>query len=133
MCARIASDGQWRFPEAKLSSVKYEKALVYSNGRYVRTVGPGMHWLWLAFHRQTAVLFDMRKQSFSLSGQEILTKNRVPIRLTIAVTYQVSDPVAAQHRVDSWSQQLYLDVQLALREIVAGYVGVPHTGALPRL
>lgn len=99
---------------------EFEKALVYANGRYVRTVGPGRHVLWRVpfVLRQTAEVIDVRKQSITLMGQEILTKDRVPVRLTLATTYQITDPVAALHNVDYWSQQLYLDVQLALREIV---------------
>jgi regulator of protease activity HflC (stomatin/prohibitin superfamily) len=104
----------------KLIVAEYQKALIYTNGRYVRTVGAGRHVLWHPWLRQSAVVFDMRKQSVSLVGQEILSKDRVPVRLTLAATYQVSDPAAAQHKVENWAQQIYLDLQLALRELVAG-------------
>jgi len=100
---------------------EYQKALVYRNGRFERTVGPSRYTLWNVFRlKMSAHVFDLRKQSVSLVGQEILTKDRVPVRLTLVATYQVIDPVAAQHRVGDWSQQIYLDLQLALREIVAG-------------
>jgi regulator of protease activity HflC (stomatin/prohibitin superfamily) len=104
----------------RLIVAEYQRALLYSNGRYVRTVGPGRHWLWRVFRRQTAAVFDMRQQSVSLAGQEILTRDHVPLRIALAATYQVTDPVAAQHKVDAWMQQVYLDLQLVLREIVAG-------------
>jgi regulator of protease activity HflC (stomatin/prohibitin superfamily) len=95
--------------------------LLYRNGRFERTVGPGRYTLWNVFRLKiSAHVFDLRKQSVSLAGQEILTKDRVPVRLTLVATYQVTDPVAAQHRIGDWSQQIYLDLQLALREIVAG-------------
>ena len=104
----------------KIIVSEFQKALLYSDGRYVRSVGPGRYTLWRVFVKQSAVVFDMRKQSVSLMGQEILTKDRVPIRLTLVATYQVSNPVAAQHQVENWTQQIYLDLQLALRELVAG-------------
>ncbi len=49
---------------------------------------PLRYWLWKPFLRQTAVTFDMRKQSIWIAGQEILTRDHVPIRLTLAATYQ---------------------------------------------
>jgi regulator of protease activity HflC (stomatin/prohibitin superfamily) len=99
---------------------EHQRALVYRNGRYVRTVGPGRHRLWRPLLRETAVVFDMRQQAITLAGQEILTSNHVPIRLALAANYRVADAVAAQHEVENWMQQLYLELQLALREIVAG-------------
>jgi regulator of protease activity HflC (stomatin/prohibitin superfamily) len=75
----------------RLIVAEYEQALIYTDGRYVRAVGPGRHWLWQVFRRQTAVLFDTRQQSVSLAGQEILTRDHVPLRITLAATYQVSD------------------------------------------
>ena len=105
---------------SKLIVSEFQKALLYNNGRHVGTVGPGRYTLWHVFVKQSAALFDMRKQSVSLMGQEILTKDHVPVRLTLVATYQVSNPVAAQHQVESWTQQIYLDLQLALRELVAG-------------
>lgn len=99
---------------------EHQRALVYRNGRYVRTVGPGRHRLWRPLLREKAVVFDMRQQAITLAGQEILTSNHVPIRMTVAANYRVADPVAAQHEVENWIEQLYLELQLALREIVAG-------------
>jgi regulator of protease activity HflC (stomatin/prohibitin superfamily) len=97
---------------------QHEQALLYKNGCYIKTVGPGFHRLW-GFHR-AALKFDLRKRSFALAGQEIMTKDHVPIRITLSVTSQIVDPVAAAHEVEDWFQQVYTDVQLTLREIVAG-------------
>lgn len=104
----------------RLIVAEYQQALIYSDGRYDRTVGPGRHMLRKVFRRETAAIFDKRQQSVSIGGQEILTKDHVPLRITLAATYQVTDPVAAQHKVDAWMQQVYLDLQLALREVVCG-------------
>jgi len=109
-----------RFLRDQLVVAEYEKALVYRAGRYLRTVGAGRYTLWRAFLRESAVVFDVRKASVSIQGQDILTKDRVPIRVTLAAIYRVSDPLKAQHQVDNWAQQIYLDLQLALRQIVAG-------------
>jgi regulator of protease activity HflC (stomatin/prohibitin superfamily) len=100
---------------------EYERALIYQDGRFVRTVGAGRYGLWKFVHKQSAVVFDMRQRPLSLAGQEILTKDHVPLRVTLAAAFQVVDPVAAEHKVEAWQQQVYVDVQLALRQVVAGF------------
>ncbi len=94
-----------------------QKALIYKNGHHMDTVGVGKYRLW-GWHRRTAV-FDMRRRFVTIPCQEILTKDQIPVRITVAVSFQIDDPVKANHEVDNYSEQLYLDVQLALREIVA--------------
>ena len=94
-----------------------QQALIYKNGHHVETVGAGKYHLW-GWHRHSAV-FDMRRRFVTIPCQEILSKDQIPIRITLAVGHQVVDPVKANHEVENYAQQLYLDVQLALREIVA--------------
>ena len=97
---------------------EYAKALLYTNGHHVQTVGPGRYLLWRFVTKQTATVVDMRQQSLTIAAQEILTKDRVPIRITLAATLKITDPVAASHQVQSWYDRIYLDLQLALREVV---------------
>ena len=40
------------------------------------------------------------------------------MRVTLAGVYQIVDPVAAAHEVECWQSQVYVDLQLALREVV---------------
>lgn len=54
-----------------------------------------------------------------IQGQEILTADKVTVRLTVLAKLRVQDPVAAIFKVDNYAAQLYGDVQLALREAVA--------------
>src|SRR5262249_55423723 len=103
----------------KLIVAEYQAALLYRDGKYLGLLRPGRYVFWNLGRTYSWVVFDLRGQSVSLAGQEVLTKDRVPVRFTLAANYRVADPAAAQHRVDHWSQQLYLDLQLALRELVA--------------
>ena len=98
---------------------EFQRGLLYENGRYVRTLGPGRHRFWNWFVRREVAVVDVRRQVLQLAGQEVLTADHVPVRLTMAVDYQMIDPVAAAHEVENWYTQLYSDVQLALRELVA--------------
>jgi regulator of protease activity HflC (stomatin/prohibitin superfamily) len=61
---------------------------------------------------------DLRERALDVSGQEILTADRVTLRLNAVVVFRVSDPVRAVTGVEDYAQALYRAAQLALREIV---------------
>jgi regulator of protease activity HflC (stomatin/prohibitin superfamily) len=65
------------------------------------------------------VLVDARERDLTIKGQEILTADKVAIRVSIVVLFQVTDPQAALHRVSSYEERLYTDVQLAARRSLA--------------
>ena len=65
------------------------------------------------------VLVDVRERELTIKGQEILTADKVAIRVSIIVQWRVSDPVAALHVVVSFEERLYSDVQLAARRSLA--------------
>jgi regulator of protease activity HflC (stomatin/prohibitin superfamily) len=64
-------------------------------------------------------LVDVRERELTIKGQEILTSDKVAIRVSIIVQFKVTDPVAAMHQVESFEERLYSDVQLAARRSLA--------------
>lgn len=65
------------------------------------------------------VLVDMRERDLTIKGQEILTSDKVAIRVSIVVQFRVTDPKAAKHQVEDYESRLYTDVQLAARRSLA--------------
>ena len=65
------------------------------------------------------VLVDMRNRDLTIKGQEILTADKVAIRVSILVQFAVIDPKAAVHAVANYEDRLYSDVQLAARRSLA--------------
>jgi regulator of protease activity HflC (stomatin/prohibitin superfamily) len=65
------------------------------------------------------VLVDVRERELTIKGQEILTADKVAIRVSIVVQFRVTDPVAALHEVVNFEERLYSDVQLAARRSLA--------------
>jgi regulator of protease activity HflC (stomatin/prohibitin superfamily) len=65
------------------------------------------------------VLVDMRARELTIKGQEILTADKVAIRVSILVQFAVVDPKAALHAVANYEDRLYSDVQLAARRSLA--------------
>jgi regulator of protease activity HflC (stomatin/prohibitin superfamily) len=64
-------------------------------------------------------LVDVRERELTIKGQEILTADKVAIRVSIIVQFRVTDPRAAIHEVEKYEERLYSDVQLAARRSLA--------------
>jgi regulator of protease activity HflC (stomatin/prohibitin superfamily) len=100
------------------------RGLWYENGVLTRTVGAGRYVIpvrWLAPWQPKieVVLVDMRERDLTIRGQEILTSDKVAIRVSIVVQFRVADPQAALHQVENYEDRLYTDVQLAARRSLA--------------
>jgi regulator of protease activity HflC (stomatin/prohibitin superfamily) len=62
---------------------------------------------------------DMRERELTIRGQEILTSDKVHVRVSIITQFLVVDPVAALQNVVAYEDRLYSDVQLAARRSLA--------------
>jgi regulator of protease activity HflC (stomatin/prohibitin superfamily) len=59
-------------------------------------------------------------QKLEIAGQELMTRDKVTLRLTLAAEYAAADAPTTVHAVADVKDALYLAVQLAAREYVAG-------------
>jgi regulator of protease activity HflC (stomatin/prohibitin superfamily) len=102
------------------------RGLYYEDGVLTQILGAGRHALPrhvdLGFYRTPYVavtLVDVRERELTIKGQEILTADKVAIRVSIIVQFRVADPRAAIHEVENYEERLYGDVQLAARRSLA--------------
>ena len=73
----------------------------------------------ILFGPSMAVL-DTRVQQLKVEGQELMTRDKVTLRLTLTAEYAPADAPTTVHAVADVKDALYLAVQLAAREFVAG-------------
>jgi len=114
--------------------VKYEilikdthRGLLYEDGKFIRILEAGRYEIlpprnvsFLPRRPLTEVtLVDMRERDLTIKGQEILTADKVALRVSIVVQFRVTNPLAAIHQVSSYEDRLYSDVQLAARRSLA--------------
>jgi regulator of protease activity HflC (stomatin/prohibitin superfamily) len=100
------------------------RGLKYVDGVLATVLGAGRHELprprlFGRTPQVEVVLVDMRNRDLTIKGQEILTADKVAIRVSILVQFAVTDPTAAVHAVESYTDRLYSDVQLAARRSLA--------------
>jgi regulator of protease activity HflC (stomatin/prohibitin superfamily) len=82
-------------------------------------LGPGRHAFWQVGRTVRLQKIDLRPQPLEVTAQEILTKDRVSVRVTLTAFYKVTDPVLAATSTADLSNTLYRLVQFAIREAVA--------------
>lgn len=100
------------------------RGLWYEDGKLTRTLEAGKYkipraGLWSKGSQVEVVLVDIRERDLTIKGQEILTADKVAIRVSILVQFRVIDPKAAVHTVSNYEDRLYSDVQLAARRSLA--------------
>jgi regulator of protease activity HflC (stomatin/prohibitin superfamily) len=99
------------------------RGLLYRDGVLIQTLAAGRFriprrlFVWQPLTE--VVLVDMRERDLTIKGQEILTADKVALRVSIIVQFRVVDPRAALHQVENYEDRLYSDVQLAARRSLA--------------
>lgn len=92
--------------------------LLLVNGKLEEMLRPGSYGFW-KYHRNVVIKhIDLRMQNIEVSGQEILTKDRVSLRLNLSAAFCVMDAELVQNKLVDFNDYLYREFQLQLREAV---------------
>jgi regulator of protease activity HflC (stomatin/prohibitin superfamily) len=99
----------------------HETGLRYEQGRLTGVLEPGRYKLWTHPEAQARIAtVDMRRTEVAITGQELMTRDKVSLRLSLTVAYAIEDAVLSTHRVENAQTAVYTAVQLAARGYVAG-------------
>jgi len=94
------------------------EGVLFIDGRFVETLRPGRHVFWKGASDAKVVEVDLRETAVDISGQEIMTADKVTLRLNAMVTYLVTDAKKAVSSSVDVQQSLYRETQLALRAVL---------------
>jgi regulator of protease activity HflC (stomatin/prohibitin superfamily) len=94
------------------------QGVTFYDGRYAETLTSGRYAFWKNVAHVKLTVIDVRETTIDVGGQEIMTADKVTLRLNAVATYRVVDPRTAVMVVDEVRQALYREVQLALRAVV---------------
>ena len=101
------------------------RAALFVDGAFKRVLEPGAHkigepwWKIWSLRRHEVEWIDVRDRSLIIKGQEILTADKVAVRVSILVNFRVVDVRAALHNVESYADRIYEDVQISTRRFLA--------------
>jgi len=94
--------------------------VLFIDGRYVEQLDPGLYAFWKDAADARVVELDMREAQIDVSGQEIMTLDKVTLRMNALVTYVIKDARRAVSAASDVRQSLYREVQLGLRAVIGG-------------
>ena len=92
--------------------------VLFLDGRYIDTLDPGQYAFWKDAADARIVEIDLRESMVDVSGQEIITSDKVTLRMNAVVTYRIVDARKAVNATTDVRQALYRETQLALRAVV---------------
>lgn len=100
----------------RITVFEYEKGLKYIKGKFDQILEPGQYW-YIPFSSSIQKI-DIRPRFVSITGQEVLSSDSITLKVSLAAKYQIVNPDIAINHVHNYQEALYLELQLALREII---------------
>ena len=97
---------------------RHHVGVAFQDGEYTEILEPGQYAFWRNVADSRVVEVDLREQALDVAGQEIMTADKVTLRMNALVTYRITDARQAVMVADGVKQSLYREAQLALRAVV---------------
>lgn len=92
--------------------------VLFYDGKFVETLTPGRYAFWRDTVNAVVCEIDLRETTIDVSGQEIMTADKVTLRLNALVAYRVVDARQSVTVINDAKQALYREAQLALRAVI---------------
>lgn len=94
------------------------KGLLLIDGKLTKILEAGTYYFWNNEISIEVKSVDVRMQQMEIAGQELLTKDKAMLRINFYVRFQVQNIEKALMENKEYDKQLYILMQLALREFV---------------
>lgn len=95
---------------------EYERAVIFTLGRYTHTAGPGL--IILIPFIQSMVRVDIRVRTTDVPPQDVISRDNVSVRVSAVVYYRVVDPSAVIVKVEDFMQATSEIAQTTLRSVL---------------
>ncbi len=95
---------------------KGQIGLLIVDGQMAGELTPGVTGYWMVGQKVAVKIIDLTRQPLDVTGQELLTKDRVTLRINISAEYRVVDPLKAVTEVKDFADALYRALQYAFRK-----------------
>ena len=92
--------------------------LLFREGDFLGTLPAGTQAVWAGVGKIQIRVVDTRESALDVTGQEIMTADKVTLRLNAVATWRVVDPLASVTKVADAGDALYRETQLALRALI---------------
>ena len=106
---------------SKIEVPEGETGLLFFDGRFERELESGSYYFWNNMHKITCQNVDLRTQQLDIAGQEILTADKVSLRINFVCSYRITNAVRIVSEIKDYKTQIYTRTQLALREYIGRF------------
>jgi len=93
-----------------------KRGLLYLDGRLVRELEPGTYGFWNVVSTPRVEMLETRRQSVEVTGQEILTQDKVTLRVNISAVYEIASVTTARAGLKDVNEYLHRALQIAVRQ-----------------
>ncbi|MBR3646420.1 MAG: slipin family protein [Lachnospiraceae bacterium] len=95
--------------------------LLYYDNTLVKKLGAGVYRYWNYNNQVTYDVVDLKQTEFNIAGQEILTKDKIGIRMNLSCVYRIVNAEGVAKNINNLANQLYSFTQLVIREMTGNY------------
>lgn len=99
----------------------YQKAVLYFDRRFERLLEPGVYYFWRNNVDISVDYVDTRLKQLNIQGQEIMTQDKVSLRINFVCKYKITDYVKIVTEIDNYIEQIHIAAQFAIRDYVGKY------------
>lgn len=113
-----------KIPQAyycKYEVSEFQKGRLYFDKKLIGLLDSGTYYFWKNNIKVEVGLVDARLLQMDIVGQEILTLDKVSLRINFVCNYKIVDFIKIINEIDNFAEQLRISAQLALREYVGKY------------
>jgi membrane protease subunit HflK len=115
-------------PDNLLIVRETERAVIYEDGKYFETLGPGRHYVPKRYRFFTRTCYpvydilivDMSAREVVVEDLGALSIDEKKIGLNAIIDFRVSDPVLAVNRKEKYEDRLKRDTEIALEQVASG-------------
>lgn len=105
----------------KIEVAEHQKGRLYFDQKLIKLLDAGTYYFWKGKTKVDYSLADTRLLQLNINGQEILTRDKVAIRINFVCNYRITDYIKIVTEIDNYEEQLHVAGQLALREFAGNY------------
>jgi regulator of protease activity HflC (stomatin/prohibitin superfamily) len=105
----------------KLEVAQYQKARLYYDQKFIMLLNEGTYYFWNNGTKINANLVDTRILQMNIAGQEMLTLDKVALRINFVCHYKIIDYIKIFTEIENYVEQIHVTLQLLLREYIGRY------------
>jgi regulator of protease activity HflC (stomatin/prohibitin superfamily) len=105
----------------KVEVAGYQKARLYYDQKFIKLLDEGTYYFWSSGTRINASLVDIRLLQMDIAGQEMLTLDKVTLRINFVCHYKITDYIKIFTEIQNYEEQTHVTLQLILRDYIGKY------------